>query len=132
MKQKNSNDDSMIGRYRLIQKIGQGGMGQVFKAIDTSLERTVALKLLLPGAMTNSDAVQRFIREAKSNARLRHPNIVTLYDFECDSERNFIVMDFIDGCSLEQLITQRKLSWQKTCLLIIKILDALAYAHGEG
>ena len=86
--QRDSNDgeSKQIGRYRLLKQIGKGGMGCVYKAYDTKLERMVALKLLPPSIKEDEEAIQRFEREAKSNAKLRHPNIVALYDFEREGE----------------------------------------------
>ena len=117
-----------IGRYQIIKKIGEGGMGQVFQAYDTSLERSVALKLLLPN---NSDktAIQRFIREARSTAKLRHPHIVTIYDFEQYKHYYFIVMDLVVGWPLDKLIANQKLTCKWACLIAVAVLDALAYAH---
>ena len=117
-----------LGRYQLIRKIGEGGMGQVFQAYDVSLERTVALKLLLPGN-TDETAIQRFIREAKSTAKLRHPHIVPIYDLEQYKNHYFIVMDFVDGWPLDKLIIHRKLTLNRVCLVTTSVLDALAYAH---
>src|SRR5262245_56072384 len=93
-----------ISRYRVLEKLGEGGMGTVYKAEDTRLQRIVALKFLPPHA---SDLRDRFLREARGAASLSHPNICTV--FEIDEEHGFIAMEFIDGPSVKQKIEERPL-----------------------
>lgn len=120
-----------LGRYSLLSQLGQGGMGIVYKAYDNRLERTVALKVLSSPQIT-PEAIQRFEIEAKANARLHHPHIVTLYDFEHDGSSYFFTMELIEGCSLEQLLATKNLSLTDACQMMIPILDAIGYAHEEG
>lgn len=118
-----------FGRYQLVSKLGRGGMGSVYKARDTKLDRIVALKTLSPGIASDELALQRFEREAKSNAKLHHPHIVTLYDFEKIDTTYFLTMDFIDGMSMDRLLKQQKLDFTRTCQLMLQVLDAIGYAH---
>ena len=120
-----------LGRYQLVQKIGEGGMGQVFKAFDTSLDRVVALKILSPGAAKDEQSIQRFVREAKTAGKLRHPNIVTVYSFEQENAMRFLVMDFIEGPSLDKLLKKR-LSWEKIVPIMLQMLSAIGHAHEQG
>lgn len=122
--------DKHVGRYRILAQVGQGGMGMVYKACDTKLDRIVALKTL--PQLCDSETIQRFEREAKSNAKLHHPNIVTLYDFEQSEGKYFITMDFIEGGSLAQLLKRQPMPINKTCKIMLQILDAVGYAHQEG
>lgn len=132
MNETNETKVMKVGRYQIISKIGAGGMGEVYKALDPNLDRTVALKTLLPAVSSNPDAYKRFIREAKSNAQLNHNNIVTVYDFGRYKNICFIVMDFIDGSSLEDIMLSQKISIDKSCQLIMAALDALEYSHKKG
>jgi serine/threonine-protein kinase len=120
-----------LGRYHLLTKLGQGGMGAVYKAQDTRLDRLVALKTISQ-VQSDPSAIQRFQREAKVCAKLHHPHIVTLYDFEEIEGIFFLTMDFIDGCSLEELLAKQSLPLTKVCKIMGEILDAVEYAHGQG
>jgi serine/threonine protein kinase len=132
MKKASAEEQKSIGRYTILCKIGQGGMGKVYKVRDTLLSRIVALKTLNCEVTPNSTVTQRFLREAKSNAQLQHPNIVTLYDFGEHNGTYFLTMDFIEGGSLESLIKSQKLSFSRICQIMVNILDAIGYAHGKG
>jgi serine/threonine protein kinase len=121
-----------LGRYQIIDKVGQGGMGSVFKAYDTKLERIVALKTLSPSIAAEESAVARFEREAKANAKLRHPNIVVLHDFEEVAGIYFLTMDFIEGGSLKSLLEKEWLSFGTSCQLMLQIAGAIGYAHTQG
>ena len=89
----------LASRYRLERRLGRGGMGTVYKATDTSLERAVAVKLIRDDLVTSSDAAERFRREAKAAASFAHPNLVTVHDFGVDSDtRVFLVMELLEGC----------------------------------
>lgn len=129
---KNVEKAGLVGRYRILAKLGQGGMGCVYKAQDTKLDRIVALKILSPVIAMDKMAIQRFQREAKSNANLHHPHIVTLYDFETVGSLPFFTMDFIDGGSLKSVMEKEELPFKRSCELLLQILDAVSYAHRQG
>ena len=121
-----------VDRFRVEAKIGHGGMGTVYKAYDTVLQRTVAVKTLTPG---NADAqgVQRLLREARACARLTHPDIVTIHDVLETEDRVHIVMEYLAGASLESLHKfPRFTSCEAKVGIVIRILAALHYAHGRG
>lgn len=125
-------EEQQIGRYRILTLLGQGGMGIVYKAWDSRLDRTVALKVLPAEIARKNEAIQRFEREAKYCARLRHPHIVSLHDFEHADNTYFLTMDFIDGVSLDHLLKEENLSVTKSCQMLLEILDAVGYAHAQG
>ena len=120
-----------IGRYEITGDIGQGGMGKVYLAKDPLLERTVALKVLLPGQCSPAQ-VERFIREAKATARLSHPNIITIYDVGIEDNNSFFAMKYIVGKSLKEILDVRSLSSKELLVIFKKICDAVIYAHGAG
>jgi serine/threonine protein kinase len=93
------------GRYRVEARIGSGGMGEVYRGVDTVLDRTVALKILLPQFARDVSFVDRFRREAQAAARINHPNIVGVYDTGSDGETPFIVMEFIEGRTLADFMS---------------------------
>ncbi|NUM33837.1 MAG: protein kinase, partial [Candidatus Brocadiae bacterium] len=121
-----------LGRYEILSEVGHGGMGRVYKVKDVRLDRIVALKVLLKSLTLNEENIQRFMREAKSNAALRHPNIVTLYDFGKVKETVYLTMDFIEGGSLEDFLKREKPSFEFSCKILLKLLDAIGYAHGKN
>jgi serine/threonine protein kinase len=101
----------MIGQtllhYRIVEKIGEGGMGVVYKALDTHLDRPVALKILPPEKVADPERKRRFVLEAKAASALHHPNIVVIHDIASDRGVDFIVMEYVDGPSLDRLIGRR-------------------------
>src|SRR5215831_18818313 len=99
-----SEPENMLLHYRLKQKIGSGGMGEVYRAEDTKLGRTVAIKLLPSAIHQDSNARRRFFQEAQSASSLNHPNIVTVHAIEEVNGRDFIVMEFVDGRTLKELV----------------------------
>ncbi|BBM83464.1 serine/threonine protein kinase [Candidatus Uabimicrobium amorphum] len=121
-----------FGKYSVVAKIGQGGMGQVFKAWDPHLQRFVALKILLSNNDGNNTHIERFLKEAQASARLLHPNIVRVYDLGQENNVYFFTMDYIEGHSLLKAIKTKKYSLRKKVLLLETIARAVHFAHNNG
>jgi len=121
-----------LGRYRVLEKIGRGGMGEVFLAEDTSLHRRVALKFLPPEMQQDADALRRFVREARSAAALDHPYICHINEVAESDGRNFIVMEYVDGQALRAKIGQGPFLLEETLRIGIEVAEALEAAHGKG
>jgi len=122
------------GRYAILKKLGEGGKGVVYKARDTVLNRVVAIKML-KSAVATEEAYSRFMREAQAVAKLNHPNIVSIYDIGKEDEKQFFVLEFVDGMSLRELMRtypEGKCDFQTVLRMGMDICGALQYAHSQG
>jgi serine/threonine-protein kinase len=119
-----------VGKYRIVAKIGQGAMGEVYRATDPILNRDLAIKVMVPSVSADPELSKRFLREAQSAARLNHPNVVTLHEFGEDQGRVFMAMELLDGRDLSHVIKQGALAGLEDKLSVMEqICDGLAYAH---
>ena len=121
-----------VGPYRLIEKLGKGGMATVFKAYHPSLDRYVAIKALHPAFMEHPGFIDRFEREAKVVAKLDHPNIVPIFDFSEHEDRPYLVLKYVRGETLKARLEKSKLTYKESRHIFRVISSALAYAHQEG
>jgi hypothetical protein len=121
-----------LGPYRIEGVLGRGGMGQVYRAVDTRLGRSIAIKILHREMIADTDRRRRFMQEAQAASALNHPSIVTLYDIANEGATNYLVMEYIPGKSLDQLITPRGLQLSQAAIYAAQIAGALAAAHAAG
>jgi len=126
----------MIGtyllHYKLLKKIGEGGQGEVYQAEDTRLRRIVAIKILPAELVADEKTRKRFLREAQLASALDHPNICTIYEINEDRGLHFIVMQYLEGKRLKQMVRGRPLDIESTLSIAIQLADALAAAHERG
>ncbi|HEY2866529.1 MAG TPA: protein kinase [Pyrinomonadaceae bacterium] len=124
--------DSMIGRYRVIRLLGTGGMGEVYLALDPSLDRKVAVKTLNRKYAENQSNIQRFIQEAKAASALNHPNILTIHEIGKTETSHYIVSEYIEGKTLREIIVERRLKLSEKVDIAAQIAGALSAAHAAG
>ncbi|MDE0828940.1 MAG: serine/threonine-protein kinase [Vicinamibacterales bacterium] len=123
---------TIIKHYEITSKLGEGGMGAVYRARDTRLQRAVAFKVLKPESVADPESRQRFVREARAAAATTHPAIAQIYDVDEQDGTIFIAMEFVEGRTLRQLITDKELDLQSALDLAIQVADGLAQAHAKG
>jgi serine/threonine protein kinase len=120
-----------LGRYELLEAVGSGAFGKVYRARDTELDRTVAVKVPRAGSLDGKD-LDRFLREARSAAQLRHPSIVTVHEVSQHDGTPYLVSDFVQGVTLADLLTARRPAFRESAQLIAALAGALHYAHTQG
>src|ERR1035438_10142567 len=125
------NPGRRLGHYEIQAQLGSGGMGTVYRALDTRLNRTVALKVLSPGRFEGTSGRGRLMREAQAASALNHPNIVTVYEIGHDEGVDFIAMERVEGRTLDELAA-RRLPLREALQIAIQIADAMAAAHAAG
>jgi Tol biopolymer transport system component/predicted Ser/Thr protein kinase len=121
-----------ISHYQILEKLGEGGMGVVYKARDTHLDRFVAVKILPPEKIADPERKKRFVQEAKAASSLNHPNIITIHDIDQQDGIDFIAMEFVAGKTLDRLIPRHGMRLNEALKTAVQMADALARAHGAG
>jgi serine/threonine protein kinase len=122
----------LFPQFEILELLGQGGMGVVYRARQKGLDREVALKVLPARAGRNPAFAERFAREAKALASLSHPNITSVYDFGKAGEHFFLAMEFVDGLNLRALLRAQRVAPKQALQIVEQICDALQYAHDQG
>src|ERR1700730_3412224 len=127
------NGPKKLGKYEVLEAVGRGGMGVVYKAVDPEIGRLVAIKMMTSTVLNDPGLRKRFYREAQSAGKLQHPNIVTIYDLGVQEATPYLVMEFLEGESLDTVIrSHRALSLEEKLNIVIQICNALAYAHEQS
>src|SRR5438876_7868966 len=121
-----------LSHFEVLEKLGEGGMGIVYKARDTQLNRFVALKLLPPDKIADPERRRRFIQEARAASSLNHPNIVTIYEISQADGADFIAMEFVAGLTLDQSIPRSGMKLTEALRIAVQVADGLARAHAGG
>ena len=121
-----------VSHFRVLEKLGEGGMGVVYKARDTHLDRFVALKVLPPEKVAAPERKRRFVQEAKAASALNHPNIIHVYDIDQANGVDFIAMEYVEGKTLDEWIGRKGLPIREALKYAVQIADALAAAHAAG
>jgi len=123
----------VVGNYRIVDRLGDGGMGSVYRAVDSMLDREVAIKVLRPELARQTSLVERFRQEAIALARLSHPNIAMLHGLEQHGDQLLMIMEYVRGDTLETIVQRSgRLAWSRACELCISVLQALDHAHDKG
>jgi serine/threonine protein kinase len=125
-------EEGGLGHFILLEKIGEGGMGQVYKARDMRLERLVAVKILPESRRDDADRRARFVQEARAASALNHPNIITIHEIGEHQGRTFIVMELVDGKPLNELVPRKGMRLNETLRIATQVADALTAAHAAG
>ena len=120
-----------VAHYQIVEKLGEGAMGVVYKARDTRLERMAALKVLPPDKTADADRKRRFVQEAKAASALNHPNIITIYDIGADDGVDFIAMEYVAGRTLDELITRQGMRPAEVLRIAVQMADALLLCRGS-
>src|SRR5450755_1233890 len=126
------NSGTKLGPYEIQSPLGSGGMGEVYRAIQSGLDRTVAIKVLPAEKVADRERKQRFVQEAKSASSLNHPNIITIYDIGQAEGVDFISMEYVSGKALDRLIPRHGMRLNEALKCAVQIADALARAHSAG
>src|ERR1700747_419748 len=121
-----------LGHYRIVEKIGAGGMGEVYRAHDQHLDRDVAIKVLPSGTLTDESARKHFHKEALTLSKLNYPSIATIYDFDTQRGVDFLVMEYIPGITLSEKVAARPLSEKEVLRLGVQLAEGLSAAHDQG
>src|ERR1700747_620420 len=123
---------SMLGHYRVVEKVGEGGMGVVYRTYDEQLDRDVAIKILPQGALGSESSRRRFRKEALTLAKLNHPNIETVYEFGSQAGVDFLVLEYVAGCTLSHKIRAGDFLEKERVRLGVQLAEALEEAHDQG
>ena len=121
-----------LSHFKIVGKLGEGGMGVVYRADDMNLDRPVAIKILPPEAQRDEESLGRFLREAKTASKLQHPNITTIYEFGVKDDLRYLVMEFVEGKTLKEMLKQGPLPTRQLLEITIQLVDALSLADEKG